>query len=128
MVANVDLAPTFMQAATLAPSRDPPMDGRSLLEKGSRRELLFEYYRDRQYPLVPSWASIRTNDLQYVEYFGPHGRVTFREYYDLRKDPFQLHNLLHDGDRANDPDFGALASEIRKRARCNGMSGPRSCP
>jgi arylsulfatase A-like enzyme len=128
LMANVDLTPTFLDAAGASPDRSAPLDGRPLLAGGARRQLFFEYYRDHQYPRVPSWASIRTRGFQYVEYFGRKDEITFREYYDLRKDPLQLRNLLHDGNPANDPDVSGLASEIRKEARCTGMSGPDACP
>ena len=56
---------------------------------------------------MPAWASIRTDDYQYTEYYEVDGvdvLVTFREYYDLAKDPYQLDNVLADGDPGNDPD------------------------
>jgi arylsulfatase A-like enzyme len=128
LVANVDLAPTFLDAAGLSPDPNEPMDGHSLLGTRARRDLFLEYFLDPFYPLVPSWASIRTKDRQYIESFDREGQVVFREYYDLRRDPFELDNLLHDGDPSNDPDVSRLASEIHKEARCTSMSGPGACP
>jgi arylsulfatase A-like enzyme len=127
-VANVDLTPTFLDAAGIPPDQGVPLDGRSLLSHHTRDRLFFEYYRDRQYSRVPSWDSIRTRAFQFVEYFGRGGKVTFREYYDLERDPFELNNLLHDGDPANDPDVQRLASEVRTEMRCAGANGAGACP
>jgi len=128
IVANVDLAPTFLQAAGVRPKSAVPMDGRSFLSRSSRRDLLFEYYQDRMYPLVPTWDSIRSSAFQYTEYFGSSGRIAFREYYDLRHDPFELRNLLHDGDPSNNPDVGPLTRQMARESRCTGTAGPTACP
>ena len=127
-VANVDIAPTIMDAAGLTPSPSTPMDGRSLLAGRTRDRMFFEYFLDPLYPVIPTWASVRTPTLQYVEYYGPGGKIVFREYYDLVTDPFQLDNLLGDGKTSNDPHVAALSREIRADRGCRGTSDGDPCP
>ncbi len=78
---------------------------------------------------IPSWASVRTREYQYIEYYGSDNiTVAFREYYDLEADPWQLSNLLADKDPGNDPDVAALSSHLQQLERCAGTSGPTACP
>lgn len=91
LVGNIDLAPTALEAAGVAPPTSPPMDGRSLLTSGSRDRLLIEHWTDGG-TNVPTWASLVTPSDQYVEYYSGTS-VSFREYYDLISDPWQLQNL-----------------------------------
>jgi arylsulfatase A-like enzyme len=121
LAANIDIAPTVLTAAGLAPAADAPMDGRSLLDPYRRDRLLLEFWAKAP---VPSWASTRTASYQYIEYYDRDGRVVFREYYDLRADPWQLRNLLHDGVPANDPDVRPLSEMLAAERRCAGASCP----
>jgi arylsulfatase A-like enzyme len=127
-VANVDIAPTIMDAAGLSPPASVPMDGRSLLSGPTRREMFLEYFLDPIYPVIPSWASIRTTTRQYVEYYDPSGRVIFREYYDLARDPFQLNNLFGDASASDDPHVAGLSRQLRADLRCVGTTGADPCP
>ena len=121
LVGNVDIAPTVLDAAGLQPALDHPMDGRSLLDPSwTRARMLTEYRNSGNIWTPPTWASIRTPDLQYVEYYDAGKRI-FREYYDLATDPWQLTNLLFDGDPANNPDPSRL-QELSKQ-----LSADRSC-
>jgi arylsulfatase A-like enzyme len=100
LVANVDLAPTFAQAAE-APA--PATDGRSLLPVlsgdavGWRRVLLLEHLllegRSRSYrgigPGPPSYCGVRSRHRLFVHYASG-----FEEYYDLRVDPYELRNAI----------------------------------
>jgi arylsulfatase A-like enzyme len=125
----VDVAPTALAAAGVAhdPAR-PPLDGRSLLAPEKRNRLLLEYWREAEHQ-PPTWASLRTKRFQYVEYYDPRGRRTFREYYDLRRDPWQLRNLLHDGDPANNPNVRSLQARLARDRRCAGTGAvARPCP
>jgi arylsulfatase A-like enzyme len=137
LVANVDIAPTVMAATGLTPS-NAAMDGRSLLDAAQvRSRLLTEYYSDQtivkpgRFP-TPSWASTRTKDYQYVEYYGSDGMTpTLEEYYDLRTDPYELDNLLGDADTSNDPDQATLAQlreQLTLDRMCTGTSGADPCP
>lgn len=123
LAATVDIAPTVMDAVGL--TRDPgaPMDGRSLLKDWSRQKILLEFFT---YPntSVPSWGSVRTRRYQYVEYFRDGGGVSFREYYNLNRDPWQLRNLYKDGKPGNDPNTATLSARLDELRECAG----RECP
>ena len=88
LAANIDIAPTILDAARLTPGA-MKVDGRSLFSSRRRTHLLLEFFHELR---VPSWSSIRTPRAQYIEYYGRHGRVTFRELYNTERDPWQLHN------------------------------------
>jgi N-acetylglucosamine-6-sulfatase len=119
-VANIDLAPTFVEIANATPGRT--MDGRSLLplfkDPGIQwgRDLLVEA-GDNMGLSVP-FKAIRTPRYLYAEY--PDGE---REFYDLVRDPYQLVN------RAGDGATQQLRSEIARRlgglAACKGQSCKR---
>ncbi len=89
LVANIDMAPTALDAASLAPNAGDPMDGRSLLSAGqmNRDEILTEYpcgsgpppgsARHFHSGQIPSWASIRTRSFHFIEYYRTyHGGPT----------------------------------------------------
>lgn len=126
LVANVDIAPTVMEAAGLDAGHD--YDGRSFLGDRRGRVLLEQWKRpDRS---VPNWAATRANRYLYVEYYAEDRLVpAFREYYDLVEDPWELHNLLGDLDPANDPPEALeLSLQLHRDVVCAGRSGPSACP
>ena len=92
--ANIDLAPTIMDAADAQAGR--PMDGRSLLAMAadpadrSGRELVIENGRGLR--TQSQYRGLRNDRYMYIR----HDRTGEREFYDLRRDPFQLRNLLTD--------------------------------
>ena len=103
MAENVDLAKTF---AAIAGTR-MPSDGHSLMAllhgedpPDWRNAILVEHHgpvMDPNDPDIqnsrsgnpPSYEAMRTTDFLYVEY--DNGQ---REFYDLRTDPFELHNIV----------------------------------
>ncbi|CCK27471.1 sulfatase [Streptomyces davaonensis JCM 4913] len=116
----IDIAPTFLDAAGLPP--DPEHDGHSLLDPGNDRpRLLAEWWWNQQDQRpIHSWASSIGKGDQYTEYFRIRldhggrptmgdGKVLFREYYDLRADPFQLTNLLNGASAAQERRLGIPA-------------------
>jgi arylsulfatase A-like enzyme len=120
LVANVDVAPTVLGVAGLTPDPKFPLDGRSLLAPHPRERLVLEYWRSPDGG-PPPWASIRTETFQYVEWYSDEGgAITFREYYDLVADPWQLNNLLGDATTANDPDVAALSAQLASDRVCAG--------
>jgi arylsulfatase A-like enzyme len=120
LVANVDVFPTVLDATGLSPAH--PVDGVSLLAPGARSRMLLEYWRSPDGG-PPGWASIRTPTHQYIEWYADDGLTrTFREYYDLVGDPWQLQNLLADGDPSNDPNVEALSSQLALDRACVGKA------
>ena len=123
LAANIDVAPTILGAAGLDPDRSYPMDGIPLDADRPRRRLLLEHYVDPG--RIPEWAATYTHEYEYVEYYGDDGSTpTFREYYDLESDPWQLDNLLFDRDPANDPDIARIAEQLDADRRCVGAACP----
>jgi arylsulfatase A-like enzyme len=128
LTGTVDLAPTILAAAQVAPDPSkPPLDGRSLLDAGTRRHMLLEYWKDRM--RIPTWASLRARTFQYVEYYAADGVTrTSLEFYDLVRDPWQLRNLLGDGNRGNNPKLKTLRRKLVRARACAGTTGAKACP
>jgi arylsulfatase A-like enzyme len=131
LVANIDLAPTALDAADLSPGT--PMDGMSLLDAHERDRILLEAWgMNQSFP----WASTLTRDYQYTEYYESDGATPLteggdpvREYYDLGSDPWQLDNRLGDSTTSNDPPVAALSDQLARDRDCAGDGGAApSCP
>jgi len=130
LVGNVDVMPTILEAAGITPDPRYPIDGRSLLGQTERDHILTEYSFDEATALPP-WASYLDGQRQYSEYYGDDGEVIYREFYDLKDDPWQLLNLLGDSDSGNDPspaEVARLAAILARDRRCVGTEGPDACP
>jgi arylsulfatase A-like enzyme len=125
--ANIDIAPTVMDAVGLTvPPGQPRMDGRSLLQRWTRQRQLTEHWCTTTGCLF--WAAEETSTYHYIEYYdGPDvgtANIVFREYYDLRADPFELDNLLADGDPTNDPDVRDISAQLASDRRCSATACP----
>ena len=113
---NADLAPTIARIAGARPRLT--MDGRSLLgvarhpTRRTGRRLLIEASR---FHGIPAYDALRTRRYVLIAYHDGE-----RELYDLKRDPFELHN------RSSAPASSAvrrrLAAELRKLKRCSGRS------
>jgi arylsulfatase A-like enzyme len=126
IAANVDIAATIARAARLDVD-GPPMDGHALFDRHwTRDHLLVEYFQGDT-GIAPTWASLTALDYQYVEYYDDNGDITFREYYDLDADPYQLTNTLGDGDPSNNPAPGVVADLSTRLADERDCAGP-DCP
>lgn len=96
VVANIDLAPTLLEAAGVR--LKVSMDGRSFLPLLSGKKLpwrdglLYEYYWERDFPQTPSQHAIRTDRYKYIRY---HGIWDIDELYDIQADPHEMRNLIH---------------------------------
>jgi len=138
LVANIDLAPTILELAGGEPCTSGEcrvMDGHSLvgLLKGNgggipnNRSLVLEYGRKRDKDgLLCEYAGIRDPARVYVEFTGLASdggcrEIDEGEFYDLRRDPFQLANLFVPNRGAStQADLGAKLDELRD---CAGIAG-----
>jgi arylsulfatase A-like enzyme len=103
LVANIDLAPTILDATKAVPART--MDGHSLFPlmhdagKELGRDIVIE-----NGPGAEHFAGLRTRNFLYIEYADGA-----RELYDLRRDPDQLQSLHAD------PAYAGLRAELARR-------------
>ena len=97
MVLNMDLAPTFLEAAGIELTEALQLDGRSLLpllrgESVSWRDhILYEYHWEWNFPATPTTLAIRGDRYKYIYYHGLWDRNGF---YDLATDPHEQVNLI----------------------------------
>jgi N-acetylglucosamine-6-sulfatase len=95
MALNLDIAPTFLDVAGIAPPQS--MQGRSLLPllqgktAGWRTDFLYEYEWEQDYPYTPTITGLRTETHSLMQSWGVWD---MNELYDLRNDPDQMSNLL----------------------------------
>ena len=123
LVANIDIAPTALDAADVRLPDGSVFDGHSLLS-AHRRDHMFTEAWLGGVRKVPTWASLVTLHDQYVEYYDSEGARTFTEYYDLEDDPWQLRNVYRDGVRSNDPDTKVLHDQLLQDSTCAGSTCP----
>jgi N-acetylglucosamine-6-sulfatase len=115
LVLSIDLAPTMLAVAGLAPLSS--MQGRSLvpLFKRSpgewRSSFLIEYYSDTVFPRIRNmgYAAARTERYKYIEY---RELQDMNELYDLETDPFEERNLV--GTPSARAVYDRMQSELRR--------------
>ena len=118
IVANIDIAPTVYEAASITP--DYPVDGRSIFTS-DRSEILMEYLHYPAYGSVPNWRALWTPTSTYIRY---ESEGKSREAY-VPGDPWQLANVYKDGIRHNSPsDQAERESALERYADCVGTACP----
>jgi N-acetylglucosamine-6-sulfatase len=98
VVMNVDLAPTFLELASVnKPSQIQGYSFANLLKgnaKGWQRDKVFyEYYWEAAFPQTPTMFAVRTYRYKYIYY---NGVWDINELFDLQNDPFEMNNLIRD--------------------------------
>jgi arylsulfatase A-like enzyme len=122
LVANIDLAPTFLDLAGL--EVPPSMQGRSLapLLRGEspadwRQSVYYRYYHDPGHHNTRAHYGVRTARHKLIYYWTKDAY----EMYDLERDPTEQHNLLFDPTEAAKPDvdgeFSSLKAELVRLQR-----------
>ena len=124
VVAGLDIMPTVMAAAGL----DPPagLDGMNWLPltQGQtpawRKELVYEYYWERNFPQTPTMHALRGDRYKFIRY---QGIWDVDELYDLSEDPLESRNLIFSEKHA------AIVEQMRSRLfdlleQTNGMNIP----
>jgi arylsulfatase A-like enzyme len=114
LVANVDLAPTFLDLAGLPVPAS--MQGRSLvpLLRGEspadwRSSIYYRYYHDPGHHNTAAHLGIRTATHKLIYYW----KKDAYELFDLTKDPAEQHNLLYRPEEANQPHVAAKLAELK---------------
>jgi arylsulfatase A-like enzyme len=113
-VANIDLAPTFVDLAGLAVPAS--MQGRSFVPllrgespKDWRSSVYYRYYHDPGHHNTAAHLGVRTATHKLIHYW----KQDAYELFDLIADPTEQHNLLHSPSEAQQPSVAAKFAELK---------------
>lgn len=97
MSLNIDIAPTFLEVAGVGVPKE--MQGRSLVPLLAGRPVRWrtsffcEYFAEPNFPRIPSWQAVRTEQWKYTHYTTLEG---MDELYDIKADPYEMKNRIAD--------------------------------
>lgn len=128
VVANIDIAPTVMEAMGLKKPRH--MDGQSFLPLAQgksnpwRDYFLYVYYWEQNYPQTPTHFSLRGEQYKYTTYYGVWDSD---ELFDIQSDPMEQNNLIHI------PAYATIRKQMQDKlyammAELGGMEVPLNAP
>ncbi|WP_197136806.1 sulfatase [Crateriforma conspicua] len=110
VVANIDIAPTVMQAMGL--EKPSYMDGQSFLPLALGQDVpwrdyfLYVYYWEQNYPQTPTHFSLRGDQYKYTTYYGLWDTD---ELFDIKADPMEQNNLIYD------PQYADVKQQMQTR-------------
>jgi N-acetylglucosamine-6-sulfatase len=110
VVAGIDIMPTVLAAAGAAGPKG--LDGMNWLPlvQGQaapwRKELLYEYYWERNFPQTPTMHALRGERYKFIRY---QGIWDTDELYDMQEDPLESRNLIAD------PRLADVVKQMRER-------------
>lgn len=124
VVAGLDIMPTVL--ATAGAPIPKGLDGMNWLPLVQnkpvewRKELLYEYYWERNFPQTPTMHALRGDRFKFIRY---QGVWDIDELYDMQDDPLESRNLIAD------PRHAATVKQMRERLfdileQTNGMNIP----
>ena len=126
IAANIDIAPTVLDIAGVSSPEHFAGDSLYGLAQGNnetewRSDLLYEYYWEFNFPSTPTTFALRTNEYKFITY---HGLWDTEELYDMRADPKEMRNLIHD------PKYLGTIADLRAKlfARLSGAAEGLSVP
>ncbi|MEM9942122.1 MAG: sulfatase [Planctomycetota bacterium] len=110
VVANIDIAPTIMQAMGL--KKPAHMDGQSFLPLARGKSIpwrdyfLYVYYWEQNFPHTPTHFCLRGSQYKYITYYGLWDTD---ELFDIQSDPGEQNNLIHN------PVFATKKTEMQNQ-------------
>jgi arylsulfatase A-like enzyme len=114
LVANIDLAPTFLDLAGLPIPTS--MQGRSLVPllqgespKDWRKSVYYRYYHDPGHHNTAAHLGVRTENYKLIYYW----KQNAYEMFDLANDPTEQHNLLFKEAESPRPEVAAKFVELK---------------
>ena len=126
MVLTEDVAPSILELCQAPPLAN--IQGRSwkkLVQQGDpqwRKAFFYEYNYEKQFPYTPNIRGVRTDDWKYIHYPTGDGSPDrhLAELYDLKRDPDERHNLIHDPAAAGK--LKELQGELARLMQATGLT------